>query len=188
MTLEKERSSSSAGIHPSRAADCVPVHSTPLFAPSTHFLPCSRPISSPSKHSPMNIPELTSASSIRSGQGEIREQTGWEAKEEGGMMVCGGRENEPRRRRAARTRNSDSLRHVFRTKRSRGSFHLQIDSEGDLDETLYYMLNVRPVSLTGCSLVWLNNDSPGWNCSWWHRSVVFVSHYSCTCEEHSRCW
>ena len=32
----------------------------------------------------MNIPELTSASSIRSGQGEIREQTGWEAKEEEG--------------------------------------------------------------------------------------------------------
>lgn len=32
----------------------------------------------------MNIPELTSASSIRSGQGEIREQTGWEEEGDGG--------------------------------------------------------------------------------------------------------
>lgn len=49
-------------------ASVCPIH--------TRFLACFRPISSPSKRLPMNIPGLTSASSIRSGQGEIREQTG----------------------------------------------------------------------------------------------------------------
>lgn len=120
----------------------------------------------------MNIPELTSASSIGSGQGKIREQTSWEAQEgDGGWRH---RENEGRRRRrAARSRNS-----AFRRSSVRSTC-----KSPPKDQTSYYMLNVRAASLTGCSLVWLNNYSPGWNCSCWHQNVVFMSHYRCTCEE-----
>lgn len=132
-----------------RAAACiqvfVSVHGAPLFAPSTHFFPCSRPIFSPSQHSPMNIPELTSASSIRSGQGEIREQTGWEAKE-----GDGGVKRQKRMRQEHREPGIQTAFTVFLNWKVFGSFHLQIASEGDLDETPYYMLNVRAVSLTGC--------------------------------------